>query len=113
MTSQAIATALYGQNAKNVVAKKVESLKDAFSSARKRGMAYVFEPIILHWEDRATEWSSKFDRITLRFAVYDSGTKKRLASTTARASSKWTTFGGDHPQDLLPVPTRRFVKQLF
>ena len=113
MTTQAVATALFAQNAKAIVAEKVESLEDAFSSARRRGMNYVFEPIIRHWEDRATEWSGKFDRITLQFAVYDSRTKKQLASTTARASSKWGTFGGDHPQDLLPVPTKRFVNRLF
>jgi hypothetical protein len=113
MTTQAVATALFAQNAKIVVAEKKEDLESAFSSAQGRGMSYVFQPIIRNWVDRATEWSGKPDRITLQFAVYDSKTKSRLATTTVRASSKWGTFGGDHPQDLLPVPTQQFIQQLF
>ncbi|WP_254924651.1 DUF4823 domain-containing protein [Aeromonas sp. A35_P] len=27
--------------------------------------------------------------------------------------SKWATFGGDHPQDLLPEPTEKYVNSLY
>jgi hypothetical protein len=113
MVTQEVAKALSTKNAETMVAEKNEKLEDAFLKARNKGMAYVFEPIIRHWEDRATQWSGIPDKITLQFAVYSAKTEKKLASGTFRASSKWATFGGDRPQDLLPRPTRRFINQLF
>ena len=69
--------------------------------------------MILHWEDRATQWSGKTDKITIKYSVYDTATGQVLASSVMSASSKWATFGGDHPQDLLPHPTQQFVDKLF
>ena len=89
------------------------NLSSAMDHAKQAGLAYVFQPTILHWEDRATEWSGITDKITLKYQVIDVRSGSELSSTTARASSKWGTFGGDHPQDLLPEPTKHFVDQLF
>lgn len=38
---------------------------------------------------------------------------KDVASIMSRASSKWGTFGGEHPQDLLPRVMSEFTKLLF
>jgi hypothetical protein len=65
------------------------------------------------WEDRATEWSGIPDKITIKYSVYEVETGKPLASSITAASSKWGTLGGDHPQELLPVPTQQFVDKLF
>jgi hypothetical protein len=74
---------------------------------------YYVQPEILHWEDRATEWSGKSDRVEIRMTVYDTATSERLAHGTYSGKSKWATFGGDHPQDLLAKPTGRFVADLY
>jgi len=66
--------------------------------------AYYVEPEILHWEDRATEWSGVPDKIEIRISIDDSKLKAEIASVVIDGKSKWTTFGGDHPQDLLPEP---------
>lgn len=113
MAANASMAALSRHAKKVEVADSAEDTGQALESAKKRGLAYVFEPMILHWEDRATEWSGKPDRITLKFTVYEVQSGQPLASTVTRASSKWGTFGGDHPQDLLPVPTQQFVNTLF
>lgn len=76
-------------------------------------LTYVRQPVILNWEDRATEWSGIPDKITLKLAVYEVQSGKLITSTVTSASSKWATFGGDHPQDLLPEPMKRFVTPLF
>jgi Domain of unknown function (DUF4823) len=94
-------------------ASKVEDLEEALSNAEKMGLTYVFQPTILHWEDRNTEWSGRPDRITIKVVVWDVTTKQNIASTVLRASSKWATFGGDHPQDLLPGAITPFVDKLF
>lgn len=74
---------------------------------------YLVKPIILHWEDRATEWSGKPDRIEIQLVVYDAVTREELANSSYTGKSKWATFGGDHPQDLLPEPTNAYVSSLY
>ena len=91
----------------------VEETPESLAAARASDCRYLFEPRILHWEDRATEWSGKPDRITLKLTVYEASDGAVVATTVTRASSKWATFGGDHPQDLLPVPIATFVDGLF
>ena len=73
---------------------------------------YHVIPEILHWEDRATEWSGLPDKIEVKVIVYAGGTEKELASTVI-SGSKWATFGGDHPQDLLPEPLNSYVESLY
>ena len=74
---------------------------------------YYINPIILHWEDRATEWSGKPDKLEIQIITYDSKTKKEIGNTTYSGKSKWLTFGGDHPQDLLEKPTKKYVDTLY
>ena len=74
---------------------------------------YYVIPEILHWEERATEWSGKPDRIQVKISVYDNMTLKELASTIISGTSKWATFGGDHPQDLLVEPINTYVQSLY
>ena len=57
-------------------------------------------PTILEWEDRATEWSGLPDRIKVELRTIDPAGQPRDA-TIVSGSSKWATFGGDHPQDML------------
>lgn len=74
---------------------------------------YVVVPEILHWEDRATEWSGRSDRMELRLSVYQGGTYELLASAIFAAKSGWFSFGGDHPQDLLKEPLEEYVASLY
>lgn len=74
---------------------------------------YYVKPEILHWEDRATEWSGKLDRLEIQLTIYNAVTKKGVASSTYTGASKWGTFGGDHPQDLLSEPTDQYVNGLY
>ena len=84
---------------------------DCLRSAQKAYDVYVV-PQILHWEDRATEWSGKKDKIEIKITVFSAdGTV--LASNIISGKSKWATFGGDHPQDLLPEPLGKYVQSLY
>lgn len=74
---------------------------------------YLVVPQILHWEDRATEWSGKPDRIEVKVIIFDAQSAKEVASTIISGKSKWATFGGDHPQDLLPEPLKSYVESLY
>lgn len=74
---------------------------------------YYVIPEILHWEDRATEWSGIPDRIEVKVSIYDGQSAKELASTVISGKSKWATFGGDHPQDLIPEPLNKYIDTLY
>ena len=86
---------------------------DCLSAIDVTKHGYYVKPEILQWEERATEWSGKPDRIEIQIVVFDTMTKKELANSSYTGKSKWGTFGGDHPQDLLPEPTENFVKTLY
>lgn len=86
---------------------------DCLHSINIEKYGYYVRPVILQWEDRATEWSGKPDRIEIQLVIYDAVTKKELVNSTYTGKSKWATFGGDHPQDLLPEPTNESVSSLY
>jgi hypothetical protein len=106
-----IRRALLQSGAEATVAPTPESLDEALTAARAEKSTYVLTPKILHWEERATEWSGRPDRITMSYSLYDVATGQKLASSTISASSKWATFGGDHPEDLVPETVRTFINQ--
>ena len=87
--------------------------RDCLSVISAEKYAYYVEPEILHWEDRATEWSGIPDKIEIKISIYDSNLKTQLASVVIDGESKWATFGGDHPQDLLPDPINQYVQLLY
>jgi hypothetical protein len=74
---------------------------------------YYVKPEIFHWEERATEWSGKPDRIKIQISVFDAVTKEELSNGSFKGKSKWATLGGDHPQELLPDPTNKYVDNLY
>ena len=84
--------------------------KDNFSGLSN---TYYVEPEILHWEDRATEWSGKRDKIEIKVNIYDAASMNTVSSVIFTGKSKWMTFGGDHPQELLPKPVDDYLKTLY
>ena len=85
----------------------------ALKAAKAGGFTYVIQPQILHWEDRATQWSGLLDKIELRLYVVDVATGKVLDSVLIDAKSKWATLGGDHPEHLLEQPLTDYANSLF
>ncbi len=83
------------------------------ASARKVGAKYLAVPTILEWEDRATEWSGIPDKASIKLSIIDLETNSTLDSVIIKGKSGIATFGGDHPQDLLPKPTYEYVASLY
>lgn len=94
------------------ISKNCSSLK-CLKNGENGAFNYYVIPQILHWEDRATTWSGKPDIIEVKISVYDSQSGNILASTIIKGKSKWATFGGDHPQDLLTEPLDEYVESLY
>ncbi|MOA60072.1 hypothetical protein D3C78_1848620 [compost metagenome] len=51
--------------------------------------------------------------IEIQVVIYDTLSKKNIANSSFKGKSKWATFGGDHPQDLLPEPAEKYVNALY
>lgn len=90
-----------------------ESLTEALDSARQRNAEYLLYPNIVRWEDRATEWSGRRDRLELKVDFIDLSTSRVVFSREITATGKWMTDGGDTPNDLLTQPAQQYVNALF
>ncbi|MFX0203268.1 MAG: DUF4823 domain-containing protein [Candidatus Hodarchaeota archaeon] len=87
--------------------------ENCLNSIDSKKYGYYVKPDILLWEERATEWSGKPDKIEIQIVIFEAATKEEIANTSYTGKSKWATLGGDHPQDLLPEPTNQFVGSLY
>jgi hypothetical protein len=111
-TAEVIHTAFASFSDRVVVSSRCADLP-CLKSESSGDYQYLVVPEILHWEDRNTEWSSIPDRIVVKLVVIDEKNGAELAATVISGKSKWTTFGGDHPQDLLPAPIKQYVAELY
>ncbi len=86
---------------------------ECLTEAVQAKSSYQVFPEILHWEDRATEWSMLPDRIEIKFIVIDVSSNKVVNSVILKGESKISTWGGDHPVDLLQEPIDNYVSTLY
>jgi hypothetical protein len=112
MTAEAVKSAFSRYSSDVEITDEYKTI-DSIRSKLLGRYAYYVEPSILHWEERATEWSGKPDRIEIQIQVYDVVSGLEIFRRIYSGKSKWATFGGDHPQDLLPEPTQKFVDLLY
>jgi hypothetical protein len=90
-----------------------ENPEIGFIKARNQGFTYLVRPMILRWEERALEWAGNPDRVEIKIIVMDAASEAIIDSVVIKGKSKCLTFGGDHPQDLLPEPIDEYVASLF
>jgi Domain of unknown function (DUF4823) len=113
MTSQIVMAAFSRHLERVTVAGSVQGFDASLAAARQAKASYLISPTILHWEDRATEWSGISDKVSVRISVVDAATGKIIDSAVVDGRSGWATLGGDHPQDLLPEPIGQYADSLF
>ncbi|AUD79340.1 DUF4823 domain-containing protein [Kangiella profundi] len=92
---------------------KHRDFQSSIEYASKGNFDYLVYPVILHWEDRATEWSVKPDKVKVKIIVVRLEDKKIIKSGVIDGKSGIATLGGDKPQDLLPEPIEQFMKGLY
>lgn len=112
-TSKIIANAVSAKSRLVRTGGVADSFEDAIAQAQKSDQDILIFPTILHWEDRATEWSMIPDKVEIKVDVVSVRSGDVISSGIIKGSSGIATLGGDHPQDLLPEPTAEFVSSLF
>ncbi len=90
-----------------------QTYKDALTYAKNNNYGYLVYPTILEWEDRATEWSGIPDKASIKISIISVATGKTIDSALIKGKSGLATFGGDHPQDLLPIPIQEYFGTLY
>lgn len=112
-TAQAFQAAFLRYTRSVYLSRAPESLSEALENARRAKLDYVLYPSIQKWEDRATEWSGRRDRIGLKADLVDAATGQIAFSREIEGTGKWMTDGGDSPKDLLDTPAEQYVNSLF
>jgi len=95
------------------VTPEVATLPQYLEQARAGRFDYLVVPTLVHWENRATEWSGLPDRIEIEIRTVDVQSQKTLSLGSVTGKSRWMTFGGDAPEDLLASPIDGYVSWLF
>ncbi len=95
------------------VGTEYKSFDDARLYARGNSFKYLIYPTILHWEDHATEWNGLSDKVEVKVEVIESATEHIVDTAIISGRSGLATFGGDKPQNLLPIPVEEFISSLF
>jgi Domain of unknown function (DUF4823) len=113
MTAQVVRAAFAQHNNRVTIAGRPEIPEEALTAARRAGYSHVVLPTILHWEDRATEWPGKPDRVQVKLILLETATGATIDAIVITGKSRWATLGGDHPEDLLPEPIGTYVASLF
>ncbi|MGF1776924.1 DUF4823 domain-containing protein [Vibrio nomapromontoriensis] len=113
MLSNIIRARVISQTNDVSVATTPESLRAALATASEKHYDYLLYPTIMHWEDRATEWSGKPDKVEVKISTWDVSADQEVNSVIIEGKSGLGTFGGDHPQDLLPQPISEYLDTLF
>lgn len=90
-----------------------QSFDDALLYARTKSFKYLIYPTILHWEDHATEWNGVPDKVEVKIEIVESANDSVIDTALISGKSGLATFGGDKPQDLLPIPIEEFISNLF
>lgn len=73
---------------------------------------YIIVPTIINWEDNATAWSGKPDKLTFTIEIFDKH-KNSILSSTLDAKSTNATFSANDPSELIDKPLINFVSRLF
>jgi Domain of unknown function (DUF4823) len=113
MASQAVSAAFAPFMRSITVSPKPEEFDQALQSAKSGNYTYLIYPQILHWEDRATEWSAKPDVAFVKVSIINARTAEVIDSAIINGKSGLATFGGDKPQDLIPKPLSEYAASLF
>jgi hypothetical protein len=66
---------------------------------------------IEHWEDRATNWSSKLDEVKVQLRLFEAKRLRRVL--TYYAHSSWWTYVNSRPEKLLDSDFEEAVLELL
>jgi hypothetical protein len=113
LTAEAVRQAFARYVSQAYIGRRPETFAEGLRTAKATKADYFVYPAVLHWEDRATEFTMRADRLEIRLSLLDASTDKLLHEVVLQGRSRLLTDGGDTPEDLLQEPVTRYVSSLF
>lgn len=113
MTQNALFNELKRLNIKVEKEKHTQEKQISLINARDKGFDILIFPTILHWEDRATEWSGLRDRAKINLELISTQSEQTIDNALLDLVGTWWTFGGLHPQDMVNEAVENYFQKLF
>lgn len=73
------------------------STEQGINEANAQGFDYVLKPTITLWEDNATAWSGKGDKLSISIELFDAHTHQLVAAATHKRVATGATLVGGSP----------------
>ena len=113
IVAQAVATAFSGVAARVNVAERTVGNDQSILAAKSLSAGYLAVPIIVQWEQRATEWSGRPSRLAIRLTIFDVASGEQLRSSAIEGRSRIVSFISTSPESLLHDPLTEYVRGLY
>lgn len=111
--AQAVAAAFSGVAARVHIAERAIGNDQSIVAAKSLNAGYLVVPVIVQWEQRATEWSGRPSRMAIRLTIIDVTTGDQLGSSAIEGRSRIVSFTSTNPESLLRDPLARYVRVLY
>lgn len=96
-----------------ITPEEFHGMKELKYTITEGNYGYVVVPTITHWEQRATAWSGKPSRASIKLTVLNAKTGKEISSTEVDGKTATFTFLHTSPEDLLPGLINTYVDKLY
>lgn len=113
IVAQSVAAAFSRYASRIQIAEKSMDAATAQQAARESGAAYLVIPVISQWEQRATEWSGRPSKMSIRLAIVDPQGGTQLAAGSIEGRSRIVSLTSTSPESLLKEPLEQYVNTLF
>jgi hypothetical protein len=113
IVAQAVADAFSGVGARVHIAERAVGKDQSIVAAKSLNASYLVMPAIVHWEQRATEWSGRPSRMAIRLSIIDVTTGDEVTSSAIEGRSRIVSFTSTTPESLLRDPLARYVRGLY
>lgn len=90
-----------------------KSLTEGFADAERGGFTYVLKGTITHWEDNATAWSGKGDKLFVSAELYDAHTHTLIAAATDKRTATGLTFVSSTPDRFMDQVAVGTLSQIY
>ena len=90
----------------------VGTIENAIPKCQSSQIRYLVVPRIIHWEDRATNWSGVADKVKIELAVVDTTNGKTVKRVMFKANSSFYTLVNNPPEQLLDGSFDEVVREL-
>ncbi|WP_250623313.1 DUF4823 domain-containing protein [Pinirhizobacter soli] len=88
-------------------------LQAGLASAQRAGYRYVLKCTITLWEDNATAWSGKGDKLNISVELYDAQTRELAAAATDKRTATGFTLASGSPDRFMDQVASGALGQIY